>query len=231
VVDRKKGVAIGFFVIDALAVNVGVGYLYYRFSTFSSKFSTNFQSQNLNTQTAEIIPTQIADTCGDKCRQYIDTKIAEAAGPSAQPKSTVTPAPSVKIVPLAAPTAKPKVRSVQYVTIPGSGSATTNDWTNLGGTEFYFDKSDYPGLVSVYFESNMKLFNGNGMAYVQLFDATHGIGVQGSDVQTNSQTDTVVTSGQVTFWAGKNLIRVQAKSLTADTAVFSSGRLKVIVEN
>jgi hypothetical protein len=117
------------------------------------------------------------------------------------------------------------------VTIPGSGTTMSNDWVNLAGTEFYFNPADYPGLVEVYFEANIRLYNGNGMAYVQLFNATSGVGVQGSDIQTNSQIDTVVTSGKVTFWAGKNLIRVQAKSLTADTAIFSSGRLRIVAEN
>jgi hypothetical protein len=126
---------------------------------------------------------------------------------------------------------KTKIRTVQYVTIPGSGSTSANVWTNLAGTEFYFDTADYPGLIEIYFEANMRLVNGNGRAYVQLYDATHGIGVQGSDVNTTSQTDTVITSGRVSFWAGKNLIRVQAKSLTADTAVYNSGRLRIVTEN
>jgi hypothetical protein len=64
-----------------------------------------------------------------------------------------------------------------------------------------------------------------------LLDVTHGIGVQGSDVSTASQAETVAISGKVSFWAGKNLIRVQAMSLTADTAVYNSGRLRIVTEN
>ena len=147
-----------------------------------------------------------------------------------------TPVPTAK----AAPTTKPvmvvqptrtKLRSVAYVTVPGSGSSSKNDWEILPGTEFYFDKSDYPGLVEVYFEANMKLFNGNGMAYVRLYDSINGVAVQGSDVQTNSQVNAVVFSGKVNFWAGKNLIKVQAKNLTADTAIYNWGRLRVVTEN
>ena len=117
------------------------------------------------------------------------------------------------------------------MTIPGNGSTVTNGWTVLSGTEFYFDLGDYPGLKEIYFEANLKLFNGNGIAYARLYDSTHGIGVQGSDVKTTLQTDSVATSGKVSFWAGKNLIRVQAMSLTADTAVYSSGRLRIVTEN
>jgi hypothetical protein len=77
----------------------------------------------------------------------------------------------------------------------------------------------------------MKLFNGSGRAYLRLYDVTHKIGVQGSDVSTNSNSDVIIESGRISFWAGKNLIRVQARSETVETAVFNSGRLRLVVEN
>jgi hypothetical protein len=149
-------------------------------------------------------------------------------------KITTTPAPTAKITvppPVLAMPPKTKVRSVQYVTIPGSGSSQNNNWTDLPGTDFYFDTGDYPGLSEVYFEANMKLFNGNGTAYVRLFDTNHGIGVQGSEIGSNKQADTLIDSGKVTFWAGKNLIRVQAKTLTADTTIYNYGRLRIVTVN
>lgn len=166
------------------------------------------------------------DTCGVECQKYIDAKI-----PAEKPveKATPGPTPVTKIVYQTAP--KTKVRTTSYLTVPGSGSTTNTDWTNVTGSEFYFNPADYPGLVSVYFEANMKLFNGSGLAYVRLFDVTHGIGVQGSEVNTRSSTDTVVESGQVSFWAGRNLIRVQVKSQTTEETVFNSGRLRITTEN
>ncbi|KKU74749.1 MAG: hypothetical protein UX99_C0007G0037 [Candidatus Amesbacteria bacterium GW2011_GWB1_47_26] len=117
------------------------------------------------------------------------------------------------------------------MTLAGSGSTTATDWVNVSGSDFYFSPEDYPGLVSVYFEANMKLLTGSGRAYVRLFDVTHGIGVQGSEASTQAGTDMVVESGQVSFWAGKNLIRVQIKSLTTESTVYNSGRLRIITEN
>ena len=103
--------------------------------------------------------------------------------------------------------------------------------TLLAGTEFYFDTRDYPGLTEVYFEANMKLVDGNGRAYVRLYDITHGIAPSGGENDTTSQADVWTTSQKVYFWAGRNYIRVQAKSLTADTAVFNAGRLRIVTEN
>jgi len=170
--------------------------------------------------------------CGQDCRDYIDAQLAKQATAS----STIIPTASIQpsATPKAAvgPTAaKTKVRSVAYVTIPGTGSTGATAWTDLSGTDFYFDTAEYPGLVEIYFEATVKLVNGNGTAFVRLLDVTHGIGVTGSDVSSQSQQNTVAVSGKVSFWRGRNLIRVQARSLTADTTVFSSGRLKVVTEN
>jgi hypothetical protein len=158
------------------------------------------------------------DTCGPECQKYINNKISSIPTPSA-------------IVVAAAAAKKSKVRTVSYLPISNNGSTGSNNWDNLSGTDFYFDLHDYPGLVEIYFETNIKLFNGNGLAFVRLYDETHGVGVQGSEVQTSQQKDTAVVSGQVSFYQGKNLIKVQAKSLTADTAIFTSGRLKIVTEN
>lgn len=214
-------------ILDLVIVNLGVGYLIFKIqdSGFNSQITNKKNEVNVNP--VLFPPTEVkTDVCGPDCRKYIDDKVGSiAAGMVITPVPTVKPVVITKIVP------KIKTRTVSYVTIPGSGSSSRNDWQDIPGTDVYFDTADYAGLVEVYLEASVKLFNGNGMAYVRLFDVTHGIGVQGSEISTNNQADIPLTSGQVTFWSGKNLIRVQAKSLTADTAIFSYGRLKVITEN
>lgn len=205
-------------IVNLVLLDAGVIYLVYK-----------SQAPNLKSQISSNVPIiQNIDQCGAECQKYIDSRLAQFSTPFP------TPTPISPLVPkFSSPTTavKPKTRAVSYVTVPGSGNTSTNDWTALSGTDFYFNAADYPGLVEVYFEANIRLFNGNGAAYVRLFDVTHGIGVQGSEVQTSSQTVKIVESGKVTFWSGKNLIRVQAKSLTADTAVFDSGRLRIVTEN
>jgi len=170
--------------------------------------------------------SEVKDICGLDCRAYIDQKMVQAS------PSAVVPIPTSKtITKLVVQPTKPQVSSVTFAPIPGSGSTLVNDWTDISGTDFYFDKADYVGLQSIYFVTNIRLLNGNGQAFVRLFDVTHSIGVQGSEASTVNQSSTPVDSGQVSFWAGKNLYRVQAKSLTADTAIFDSGRLKITTRN
>lgn len=129
------------------------------------------------------------------------------------------------------PSALTKSRQTLFIPIPGSGSTDNNTWQDLPGTEFNFNTSDYPNLVSAYLEINMRLFNGNGAAFVRLFDISAGIEVWGSEVKTSSQSFTALTSEKLTLREGNHLYRIQARSLTADTAVYNSGRIRLITEN
>ena len=211
--DYKK-LAIAILVLDLVALNGAVGYVIYK-----------FQIPNLKSQISTDIPViQKVDQCGEDCRSYIDSKVAKTL-PTPSPTPTPTPKTIVQ------PASKTPARREEIMTIPGSGSTSANDWADIAGTYFYFDTRDWPGLVEVYFEANMKLFNGNGVAYVRLFDQTHGIGVTGSDNDTTSQADGWAKSQKINFWAGRNLIKVQGKSLTADTVVYNQGRLRIIMEN
>lgn len=207
-------------VVDMVAVNVGVGYLIYQFlgSDLGPQINSN----------GPIISDRVIVTeeCGEECRRVIKDEVAQLTSFSVtQSSPSPTPRPVSQAV-----TVK-KARREEILTIPGSGTTSATDWTNLQGTEFYFDTRDYPGLVEVYFEASMKLVNGSGAGYVRLYDITNGIVPTGGENNTNSQADVWTKSQKVYFWAGRNLIRVQAKSLTADTTVFNTGRLRIITEN
>jgi len=123
-----------------------------------------------------------------------------------------------------------KTSHVSYVNISGGFGQVAYDWVDVPASQFYFNKADYTGLQQIKFESNMRLVNGNGKAFVRLFDETNGVAVTGSQVETGNQDDTIVVSEAINFMSGNNLIKVQIKSLTADTTYFNSGRLVITEE-
>lgn len=209
--EKIKKLILPFIFLNLLLLNGAVVYFY-----FFPKVQTQVQIPTQNTQTI------YKDQCGQECQKFITDQLASYKLP--------TPLPTAKPKVVAVPTVA-KVTTVSYVPVPGSGNTQANDWVDLPGTDFYFNVSSYTGLQSIYFETNIHLANGNGQAFVRLFDVTHGIGVQGSEVNTINQTSSAVASGQVSFYQGNNLYRVQAKSLTADTAIFDSGRLKITTKN
>ena len=153
--------------------------------------------------------------------------------PTIPPSPTTFPSPQVNTTPtvtviVESPSAISKTsKIVSYITVPGSGNTDKNSWTDLPGTEFYLNTSDYPGLTDARLEANFRLLNGNGYAFLRLFDTTVGIEVWGSEVKTNSQSFTVVASDKLTLRPGNHLYRIQAKSLTADTTIYNSGRIKL----
>ncbi len=175
-------------------------------------------------------PITHADSCPVACSSVINQII------STLPSSSCNcPAPSV------APTSTPsknsvnkavsKTRTLAYVPIPGSGQTQNNQWTDLPGTEFYLSTTDYPDMTESYLEANFRLQNGNGTAFIRLFDTTVGVEVWGSQIQTSSQTSAFVSSAKLTLRPGNHLYRLQAKSLTADTTILTSARLKIFSVN
>lgn len=205
----KRKLILGVLVLDLIALNVLVVFLLFKKSELK-------EVEEIST------PIETAETnCSSDCKSYIDERISLLP----------TPTPSAKMTTIAKPFPKVKTRSTSYFQVPGSGSTLLQDWTDITGSDFYFDPVEHPGLVDVRFEVNIKLTNGNGQAAVRLYDVTHTMGVVNSEVFTVSQTSVLVTSGAINFWSGRNQYRVQIKSLTADTAVFESGRLKIVSEN
>ena len=202
-------------VINLLAINGGVGYLLYKSQIPIPKIQTSSNDQTPITQTV--------DRCGEECMAAIAARVEELKSGRVEVSPTVRPT--------AKPVAGAKTRREQVLTIPGEGSSSSMNWTDITATNFYFDTKDYPGLTEVYFEAKMKLLNGNGYGYVRLYDVTNGIAINGSENNTNSQSEVWTKSQKVYFWAGKNLVRVQAKSLTVDTVVYTQGRLRIVTEN
>ena len=162
------------------------------------------------------------NSCLVECTALIDEKIA--AIPTSGCNCPV-------VSPIVVKNNQTKTKSIVYVPVNGSGNVLDTKWTDISGTEFYFNPDDYPGLKEAYFEANMKLLNGNGTAFVRLFDSTAGIEVWGSEVKSASQVFGPMVSGKLTLRSGNHSYRVQAKSLTADTTVYNFGRIKLVVEN
>lgn len=213
-----KKLFIIFAYVNILVLNALVGYLFYHFLI---QKEASIAAESSSPQFT------IAEDCGEDCVNAIDSIVSQklAFGPTIlTPTSGSLPTKATSV-------ASSKTRRVSYVPIPGSGSTLSNTWVDLPGTDFYLNKSDYPGYLEGYLEVNMKLVNGNGEGFVRLFDVTNGIAVNMSEISTKNQASTFVSSGKIYLWEGSNLYRIQARSLTADTTRFESGRLKIVTEN
>ncbi len=203
---EKQKLIFTFLIINLLVLNLAFVYLYFKPQPPPSLSSSTPGQSELQAKIDQLKTDLLA----------IQDQLATSS--AASPASAPTSSP-VSVV------SSPQT---SYIPVPGSGSLLAYQWTKLAGTEFYFNPADFPNLSKAYFEANMRLLNGNGLAFLRLFDLTAGIEIWGSEIQTANQADTVVVSDPLQFRTGNHLICVQAKSLTADTTVFTSGRLKII---
>lgn len=180
-------------------------------------------SQNIPNTVSTANNIQYIDDCGDTCKKQINDSIAASlstvsAGTKETIKTvTVTPAP-----------VKSKAQ-IAYIPIPGNVTTTSSDWYDAPNTDFYLNiTGDYGKINTITWEGSLKVAHGNGTAYARLFDVTHGIAVNGSEISlTDNPNLTQVYSGNLNFWAGNNLYRVQFKSLNTFEVTFGGGNIKV----
>ena len=184
---------------------------------------TEFNSETINTPISSTT-SAVLDSCGTVCQQTIDEKISQAMA-TVSGKEAIKETKVVEKAPKETSQAK-----VIYIPLGGSGSTASTSWADVGNAEVYFDLNDYPNFSEARFEGFIKVKNGNGKAFARLYDVTHSIGVQGSDIETSNENFTMVESGTLSFWRGKNLYRIQIKSLNGYEAAVDSGRIKIILK-
>lgn len=111
------------------------------------------------------------------------------------------------------------------IPISTSGSTTASDWDSLAGSEISFNKANYPGVKKIYFQANLGTSAGDRKAFARLFDVTHGIGVQGSDISSTATTPMQIKSDALNFFSGDLVVRIQLKSLNGNEVTISNGRI------
>jgi hypothetical protein len=158
--------------------------------------------------------------CDAVCQKEIADQVAKAtASLSAAPKI-------VKASPLPISTTKPQD---SYIQISGSGSTQNTDWTDVTGTDFSFDVTrDFAKGAKFAWEGFLRVADANGEAFARIYDVTHGIGVDGSQISVIDHGDfTRANSINMNFWSGRNTYRVQIKSLNTFNVDYMGGKIRV----
>lgn len=163
----------------------------------------------------------VSDSCGSACREYINQAISQALSGS-------TPLPTTKPQATSQTISQPS-QGLRITYIPLSGGNTqSTDWVDLANSQFILNFGDYGSKAYATWDASLRVDNANGQAFARLFDVTHGIAVNGSEISiTNTSQSTDVVSGQLSFWQGNNTYRVQIKSLNSFIVYMDSGRIKI----
>jgi len=125
-------------------------------------------------------------------------------------------------------TAKPE-KKITYLNLNGASTIQSTDWTDIKSTDAWINlEGEYGVAAYVDWEAAIKTSSSGSKVFVRLYDATHNIAVNGSELESNSTVSVRVASGRLYFWRGQNIYRVQIKSLNGLDATFDGGRIKIV---
>lgn len=223
-----------FLLVITILLVAGFVFVFYKVEKLEGKLvdsATNplkaFGSSLINRSASKSPAPNISETgsfCNEACRLEIEEIVANTISTLSQS----SPVPTTQAETQAS-TQTSQTPKVAYIPIISSGSTTNTDWTTIDDAVTIIDlKNDYNSNATATWDATIKIANANGIASARLYDTTHNIAVNGSEVSTTSGTSTQVVSGNLSFWAGKNTYKVQIKSNTSQSAIFSSGRIKIV---
>lgn len=210
------GVFIFLFAINLIVLDVFVVSIKTKLeNTAQSPLSQAASTPSPNDLITTVLSTPLAPTASS-ANQAASTTISA-------PQPDVCPAACVSLINKSTPKSSQKESSVSIQT---SGSTQNYlDWYTIPGSEITFNKANYPEAKSFYFQTNLSTDSSDRYAYARLYDATHGIGITGSDVNSLSTTLTQVQSGQLNPFSGNLTVRVQIKGFNGNLVTIGNSRI------
>jgi len=176
-------------------------------------------SENLQNETGEVTDKTAIYDCGDICKQEVSDIVTKAI-------STISSGTKIIEKTVSSPV---KTKTTSYIPMGSSYTTTSTDWYTLNDTEIYIDlTNDYGSGAVVSWEASLMVAHGNGQAFARLWDDTNKIAVNGSELTTvNNPSYSLVSSGIVPFWRGRNLYKVQIKSLNSFEVSITGAKIKI----
>ncbi len=158
------------------------------------------------------------DDCGEICRKVVSDMISNAI-------STVSS--KTKVVERS--TASVKTPQTAYIPMGTEFTTTSTDWYTINDTGVYIDLiNEYGTNTTVSWEASLKVAHGNGQAFARLWDDTNKIAVNGSELTTvNNVAYSLVSSRDLPFWRGRNLYKLQVKSLNSFEITITGAKIKI----
>lgn len=160
-------------------------------------------------------------TCSSSCQDEIEKIVSNAI-------ATLSGQTSIKTIETKTVVVQ-TLGGTDFIPLGGTTTTQNTDWVDVDESAVYIDLvNDYRESATVSWEISLKVAHGNGKAFARLWDDTNKIAVDGSELSTENNVDyTQVTSGNLPFWRGRNLYKVQIKSLNGFEITYSGGKIKV----
>ncbi len=112
----------------------------------------------------------------------------------------------------------------------GSGTNSTDDWTNVSGLALYVDNTQYGKIKNVTFEASLFIPTGNEKAYARLYNVTDKHPVWYSEISLEGGASQLLISQPITLDDGNKLYQVQMKTSLKYQANITQARLHITVK-
>lgn len=186
-------------------------------------------SPELIAPTVSTVSADCSTACLTQLDKRIDTKINLLRQEINKQIVAAIPSSSVVQLPSTKSTSTTSTQSIKelIVNFGGDGSTTSTSWTDMSTTDINFNPANYPGAIGFYFQANLRADAPDKTTYARVYDATHFVGVIGSDISSLGMTSNLVESGKLTFLSGPLRLRVQIHSLNGNSAFLDSARIRI----
>lgn len=217
----KKTIVFFIFIFLLIFFLVGASFIYQsrRMDRIETQIANLFSEKEIVQEDDNaVLESAPQDTCGSICIKSINDLVSKAVSSiSSKTKTIEYPKATIKNI------------GTSYVPMGSTYSTTSTDWYTLDDTAVYLDiASDYGSGAKVSWEVSLKVAHGNGQAYARLWDDTNKIAVNGSELTTvNNPAYLLVSSGNLSFWSGRNLYKLQTKSLNSFEVTLTGGKIKI----
>ena len=199
-----------------ISLAAGMYYLY----TNQQEISKKIESLQGSKGSDPNLDVRILEDCNQSCREEIAKAVSDALSdiPSITTETIIEKETIVT-----------KSQGTDYISMGASATTTSTDWVYVDDSAVYIDlENDYGGDATVSWEAFLKVAHGNGQAFARLYDDTNKIAVDFSELSTENNVEfSQKSSGNLPFWKGRNLYKVQIKSLNSFEVTYSGGRIKV----
>ncbi len=109
----------------------------------------------------------------------------------------------------------------------GTGTNSTDDWTDVVGAGAAVDTAQYPRIKKVTFEATISVLTGNQVVSVRLFNQTDKHPVWFSEMSMSTMGPTLLTSQAITLDKGNKLYQVQMKTQLKFPANLTQSRIHI----
>lgn len=217
--ESKESLNIVFKAIFIISIIILIGGFIYLFSEVQkiSKVVNLIKTENV-TDTQNNLPIPTDQTCSESCFEQINSIVSEAV-------ATLSGITTQKII--EKQTVVTSSSGTDYIPMGATATTTSVDWIDIDESAVYLNvEGDYGSDAIVSWEVSLKVAHGNGKAFARIYDETNKIAVDFSEVSTENNADFMrVSSGNLPFWKGNNLYKVQIKSLNSFEVTYSGGKV------